>query len=149
METITRSLPKPIVPQKGYEEPLKDYTPEQKEAIYLWRAIPDYRRNVLSHDVLKVINQRHNLKLSVWEVHGDTIVATDGKHSYYLLGSWLDCRFICRGLLKGRKGSKHRFLCNGQASTGTIQVEHYGEQLQITYPDLQSINNNVPFMRKQ
>lgn len=155
MEIITRNLPKPIKPEKGNEEPLARYSDEQKEAIYLWRSIPKYQHDVLVHDVLAVIGERHKLKLTLKEIGGtvplsDGIVATDDKGTtYFLVGSWWDCRFVCRGLLKRRKGvNRASYLINGQSCKGTIQVEHYGEQLQIRYPEIQEIYNKIPWMKK-
>lgn len=146
METITRKLPIPVVPLYGNEEALSNYTDYQKNIIRLWRALPDYRANILVHDVLAVISERHKLHLifKQW-LHGDTIVATDGRTTYYLVGSWHDSRYICNGLVKGRKGCKHTYLINGQSNTGTIQIEHYGEELQIDYPEIKDILKNLPF----
>src|SRR5688572_12299338 len=102
MEIITRNLPTPIKPIPQGHLPMVEYNQTEKEAIYLWRALPDYKRNVLIQDVLDVIGQRHNIKLTHYPYDCDAIVAKDLKGTtYYLVGSWHDCRFICNGLLKG------------------------------------------------
>ena len=140
METIYRNLPLPLQPMMGNEEPLARFSQHEKETIYLWRAIPNYKATILVHDVLNVISERHGLHLTYDQSVIDAVVAHDGKTRYYLIGSWYDHRFTCRGLLKGRKNARiHHYLPNGQADTGTIQIEHYGEQLQIDYPDLREI----------
>lgn len=152
METITRKLPQPVTPGEANESYIqKTYTPAQQAAIRLYNGLPKYKRDVLIQDVLNVLGERHKLKLS-HKGHTETaplsndIVATDDKgNTYILVGSWHDCRFICNGLLKKRKGCRARYFINGQASTGTIQVEHYGEQLQIAYPEIMPILKGLPF----
>lgn len=141
-EIIARKLPKPIPEIHG---PLPcHYTPEQVLAVTQWRALPQYKENVLAQDVLDVIGERHKIKLTLRK-YGETIAATDGKHTYYLIGSWFGSFFLCRGLVKGRKGAKHTFLINGQANTGTVQVEHYAELMRIDYPEIQAIIKKLPF----
>ncbi len=143
MEIIIRQLPKPITPVTGGEEYLNSLKLDQEaiHAVYLWRALPDYKHDVLAQDVLNVLGQLHKLTLKVHQHDGDVIIAKDQKNAtYYLVGSWWDSRYVCRGLLRCRKNAKrHCYLTNGQASTGTTEVKHYGEQLQIIYPEIQTI----------
>jgi hypothetical protein len=155
MEIITKQFAKPITPIPPSPEMVKQedkygYTPEQREAIAKWRAIPAFRQSVLVHDVIAVINARHNFNLFLaGEIKDGVLTLQDKKrNTYYLIGSWHDSRYICNGLVKRRRGVKRAtYLINGQANTGTIQIEHYGEQLQIQWPEIKEIFALIPFLK--
>lgn len=153
METIIdRKLPVPIVPGPINETYLDSIGVDAagKRNVGLVNALGAYQNSTLTQDVLDVLGERHKLKLRLFALGGGSICAKDDKGTlYYLIGSWWDCRYVCRGLVKRRKGVRRAtFLINGQASTGTIQVEHYGEQLQIRYPEIKEILDNLYYNKK-
>ena len=75
--------------------------------------------------------------------NGEYLIMVDAKgYNYCVPGSWWDCRYIVRGLIRQRARNKPWFwLINGQADKGSIQVGCFGEHIQFRFPEFDGVGS--------
>jgi hypothetical protein len=103
---------------------------------------PEAAQIILGHinERIKASGSRTVLRFRLWD--GDDLYAWDQKdRSCVIPGSWWDIRYIPRGVCRQRKRlGRFRFLPNGQASTGSVQVAYFMEDFQICFPEFEGID---------
>ena len=89
--------------------------------------------------LLKLRKVRSVLTYRMWD--GDDLYAYDQLgRSCVCLGSWWDIRYVLRGVVRQKKrGVSYRFMPNGQASTGSIQLAYFGEDTQFRFQEFEGI----------
>ena len=93
--------------------------------------------------IVAYLNQRHKLSLRFSKWFSDGIEAFDQKgRQHFILGNWMNFdRFFARGIVRRRsRNTRARYIFNGQASTGTVQVAYDGESDPITCPALTALD---------
>ncbi len=113
---------------------------EQDQAIVAqYQRLHSYRysREVCER-IVKHVSEKHNLSLSFLSLFNDGIVCRDSsRRFYYIIGDWSSDRYFARGVIRKRSNARaSKYLFNGQAGTGSIQVAHDGESDPIMFPEI-------------
>ena len=89
------------------------------------------RQEARGRAIIDAVNERAKLKLEYLKrLEGLVFHAKDKKGKDYIIvayGPWPVDRLIVRSVLKRRGRCRMRYLTNGQASTGSIQVKFWNE----------------------
>jgi hypothetical protein len=95
---------------------------------------------ITGHAIVNAIGVLVKVQLTFETWADGNIYARDDKNRrHVIIGSWSGNRYFARGLVRQRrKVGKFAWQINGQASTGTIQVEHFGEENPFTFEALEN-----------
>lgn len=143
MPTIELNIP-PVTPQ--YREHLmrQGKSSEFIEAAWKYGHSCDMRRSEQAAQAILDYchDQGYVMPLTFEQWHDGNIVARNEIGLRFLvIGSWTGSRYILRGILKKRRGSKSfKYSFNGQAGTGAIQVVHIAEQDAAHFPQFEEIS---------
>ena len=109
---------------------------DAKHSPEVGQVICDRITNILFHQSIKTV-----LTFDYWKGH--TLFAKDAKgYPYVVPGSWWDIRYVVRGLIRQRrKNTRWHWYINGQAAEGSINVGHFGEQVQLRFSEFDGISD--------
>ena len=118
------------------------YTPEEVEVVALAQGLYDAKHSAEAGQLIcSYVGSKCNLTLTFSQWHGEGIYCTSRTGmTHVIIGSWWEHRYILRGIIKPRrKGHRFRWLINGQASTGSVQVAHFAERDEVGFPEFKEI----------
>ena len=100
---------------------------------------------ILDHVNALLKARRVKTVLSFYRWDGEDLYANDQYGRLcVILGSWWDVRYVLRGVVRQRARKRRwRFMCNGQASTGSVQVAYFGESEQLRFPEFEGIEDGA------
>ena len=100
---------------------------------------------ILDHVNALLKARRVRTVLSFYRWDGEDLYANDQYGRLcVVLGSWWDVRYVLRGVVRQRARKRRwRFMCNGQASTGSVQVAYFRENEQLRFPEFEGIEDGA------
>jgi hypothetical protein len=148
MRTATVKLPEPLTPEPrvsenlmlmGYEE-ADIPTVMRHEAM--WKTFPQSEE--VGKAIVALCNEKLKKPLTFTGWHEGNVRARDDQYREHLIiggwkGTFSSGVYFARGVVRRRDqfGRTFRFLINGQASKGSVQVAYWGEEDPFSFPDVQ------------
>ena len=120
------------------------YNAEEIAAIARFEVFLEVKKSeVAGQAILDHINTllpKLNLTFDKWD--GGNLYASDKLGRRYVVpGDWWGAKYVLRGVVRSKtRNGRLCWLCNGQASTGSVQVAFYGEENMLDFPELHGIN---------